>query len=145
MAVLCIPGVGLLDESAAIIIAQLARRRGIGAQAKQFDALSLSKIFALDTEGVALVCLCYLESATPAQIRYAVRRIRRKAPDAFVLVSLLNETAKIEDTDAAQLPSGTDLVKGSLADTLARIMDVAAGKIAVEPQSEISLSPAQSG
>jgi predicted PurR-regulated permease PerM len=145
MPVLCIPGVGLLDESAAIIIAQLTRRRGIGAQAKQFDALSLSKIFALDTEGVALVCLCYLESATPAQIRYAVRRIRRKAPDAFVLVSLLNETEKMEDSDAAQLPSGTDLVKGSLADTLARIMDVAAGKIAVQPQSEISLSPAQSG
>jgi hypothetical protein len=57
----------------------------------------------------------------------------------------LNETGKTEDSDAAQLPSGTDLVKGSLADTLQRITDVAAGKIAVQPQSEISLSPAQSG
>ena len=143
--VLCIPGLGLLDEAAAIMLAQLTRRRGIGAQAKESDALSMSKIFALDTEGVALVCLCYLEDATPAQIRYAVRRIRRKAPDAFVLVSLLNATERIDDAEAGPLASGTDLVKGSLADTLQRILDIAAGKIAVQLQSEISLSPAQPG
>jgi hypothetical protein len=99
--------------------------------------LSMSKIFALDTEGVALVCLCYLENATPAQIC--------KTPDAFVLASLLNETEKIEDVEPGPLASGTDRVKGSLADTLQRILDIAAGEIAVQPQSEISLSPAQPG
>src|ERR1700737_1857977 len=136
--VLCIPGVSLLDEAAAIPLAQLIRRRGIGARAKEADALSTSKIFALETKEAKLVCLCYLENATPAQIRYAVRRIRRKVPDAFILVSLLNETDKIEDT--TQFSPGTELVKGSLQDTVQRILDLANGKTAERPLSEIPLS-----
>jgi predicted PurR-regulated permease PerM len=139
-AVLCIPGVGLLDEAAAITLAQLIQRRGIGARAKEADALSMSKIFALETEGVALVCLCYLENATPAQIRYAARRIRRKTPEAFILVSLLNETDKLEDAEAMQLSPETELVKGSLRDTLQRILDLANSKTAERPLSEVSRS-----
>ena len=107
------------------MLAQLIQRRGIGARAKEADALSMSKIFALETKGVALVCLCYLENATP--------------PEAFILVSLLNETDKLEDAEAAQPPPGTDLVKGSLRDTLQRIMDLANSKTA-ERLSEISPS-----
>jgi predicted PurR-regulated permease PerM len=137
--VLCIPGVGLLDEAVAITLAQLIQRRGIGARAKEADVLSMSKIFALETKGVALVCLSYLENATPAQVRYAVRRVRRKAPEAFILVSLLNETDKLEDADAVQPLPGTDLVKGSLRDTLQRILDLANSKTA-ERLSEISPS-----
>ena len=121
--VLCIPGVSLLDEAAAIPLAQLIRRRGIGARAKEADALSTSKIFALDTKEAKLVCLCYLENATPAQIRYAVRRVRRKAPAAFILVSLLNENDKIDETETVELSPGTELVKGSLRDTVQRILD----------------------
>jgi predicted PurR-regulated permease PerM len=136
--VLCIPGVSLLDEAAAIPLAQLIRRRGIGARAKEADALSTSKIFALETKEAKLVCLCYLENATPAQIRYAVRRVRRKAPDTLILVGLLNETDKIEDT--MQLSPGTELVKGSLQDTVQRILDLANGKTAERPLSEIPLS-----
>ena len=37
--VLCIPGRGLLDEAAAILVAQLVERRGIGARAEQPEAL----------------------------------------------------------------------------------------------------------
>jgi predicted PurR-regulated permease PerM len=138
--VLCIPGVSLLDEAAAIPLAQLIQRHGIGASATEADALSMSKIFALDTKGVALVCLCYVENATPAQVRYAARRIHRKAPEALILICLLNETDKIEDAQAMQLPPGTDVVNGSLADMLKRILDVANGKTAAGPVSDVSLS-----
>ncbi|MEA2925697.1 MAG: hypothetical protein QOD25_2819, partial [Alphaproteobacteria bacterium] len=87
--VLCIPGLGLLDEAIALMVAQLIERDGIGARVEQADALSVSRIFSLDTKDVALVCLCYVESATSAQVRYALRRLRRKAPDAFILVTML--------------------------------------------------------
>jgi predicted PurR-regulated permease PerM len=97
--VLCIPGRGLLDEAAAILVAQLVERRGIGARAEQPEALSLSRILSLETKNVALICLCYVGSATSAQIGYAVRRIRRKAPDAFILVSLLGNDESIEGLD----------------------------------------------
>jgi predicted PurR-regulated permease PerM len=97
--VLCIPGTGLLDEAAAILVAQLVERRGIGAHAEQPDALSLSRILSLDTENVAVICLCYIGAATSAQIGYAIRRIRRKAPDAFILVSLFGNAKSIDGLD----------------------------------------------
>ena len=55
-----------------MVIAKLIERRGIGARAEQADALSMARIFSLDTTGVALICLCYIEFATTAQVRYAV-------------------------------------------------------------------------
>jgi hypothetical protein len=137
-AVLCIPGVGLLDEAVAITLAQLIRRRGVGASAKEADTLSMSKIFALETKDVKLVCLCYLEKATSAQVRYAVRRIRRKAPDAFILVSLLNGSDQIEDAETMQLSPDTGLVNGSLDNTVQRILDLANGATAERPLSEVS-------
>jgi predicted PurR-regulated permease PerM len=97
--VLCIPGVGPLDEAAAILVAQLVERRGIGARSEQPDALSLSRIISLDTNNVAMICLCYLGSATSAQIGYAIRRVRRKAPDAFIVVSLLGNATSIDEPD----------------------------------------------
>jgi len=58
--VLCIPGLGQLDEAMALILAQLIERQGIGARPENADALSMSRIFSLDTKDVALVCLCYI-------------------------------------------------------------------------------------
>jgi hypothetical protein len=89
--VLCVPGLGLLDEAVALMVAQLVEREGIGARAEYANALSMSRIFGLDTEKAAFICLCYVENASSAQIRYAVRRLRRKAPKAFILVSLLEK------------------------------------------------------
>jgi len=139
-AVLCIPGASLLDEAAAITLAQLIQRQDIGASAKEADALSMSKIFALDTKSVNLVCLCYMGNVTSAQVRYAARRIHRKAPDAFILICLLNESDNIEDTEAMQLPPGSSIVKGSLSDTLKRVLDIARSKAAARPVPEIPLS-----
>jgi predicted PurR-regulated permease PerM len=127
-AVLCIPGTGLIDEAAAIALAQLLERSGIGARAKEADALSMAKLFALDTDNVALACLCYLGNASAAQIRYAARRVRRKAPEAFILVCLLDETHQSEGAEAMQLPPGSGVAKGSLADTVQRVVALAMGK-----------------
>ena len=97
--VLCIPGLGLLDETVAIPFAQLLRREGIPAEAKETETLSMSKLFALELKDVALICLCYLEHATPAQLHYASRRLRRKAPGVSILVCILNEAEQTRDGD----------------------------------------------
>jgi predicted PurR-regulated permease PerM len=143
--VLCIPGFGLLDEAVAIMLAQLIQRQGIGAQPREADAMSISKIFALDTKGAALVCLCYLENVTPAQIHYAIRRVRRKAPDTFILVSLLNGADQAEDLDDEKLPPETGLIKGSLEDTLRRILDLATRETSKQPDAEIISLPQRAG
>jgi predicted PurR-regulated permease PerM len=96
--VLCIPGHGMLDEAAAILVAHLVGRRGIEARSVPADALSLSRIAGLDTKDVGLICLCYMGGATVAQIGYSIRRVRRKT-SAFILVSLLGNTTSIESID----------------------------------------------
>jgi hypothetical protein len=123
-AVLCIPGGGPLDESVAIILAQLLERRGIDAEATEADTLSMAKLFALDTKDTKLICLCYLQPASSAQLRYAARRIKRQAPGAALLMFAKTDD-KVAET-AKRLPEGIEIVEGSLKDAVARIARFAA-------------------
>jgi predicted PurR-regulated permease PerM len=120
--VLCIPGLGLLDETVALMVAQLVERQGIGARAEQADALSMARIFSLDTKDVALICLCYIENVTSAQIRYAIRRLRRKAPNAFILVSLVGAPDG-RDGDVVNEFANVAVVRQSLTKTVERILE----------------------
>src|ERR1700694_3038723 len=109
----------------ALILAQLIERQGIGVRSESADALSMSRIFSLDTKDVALVCLCYVENATAAQVRYAIRRLRRKAPNAIMLVTLVGNTDNISNTEDPQAVLPFDYVERSLCDTVARILAAA--------------------
>ena len=123
--VLCIPGLSVFDEAVALIVAQLVEKQGIGARVEKADALSVSRIFSLDTKDIALVCVCYLENATPAQIHYAIRRLRRKAPRATILVALVGNSDNITDPDDPQV-SIFD-VERSLSGAVAKILAAAKG------------------
>jgi predicted PurR-regulated permease PerM len=120
--VLCIPGLSLLDEATAMVVAQLVERHGIGARAEQADALSMSRMFSWDIEGVALVCLCYVENPTSAQVRYAARRIRRRLPNINIVVALFGDPKEV---DSQELPSNTEFVEHSLRATVDRIVAIA--------------------
>jgi predicted PurR-regulated permease PerM len=131
--VLCIPGLNLLDEAFALIVAQSIERERIGVHSEHWDALSISRIFTLDTEDVELVCLCYLTNATSAQIRYAVRRIRRKVPAAFILVTLAWPAGENDLQSAIQPFTRVCLVQGSLGETAAKVLDIATSHLESEP------------
>ena len=122
--VLCIPGLGPLDETVAMPLAQLLRREGVSAVSKETETLSISKLFGLDLKDVALICLCYLEHATPAQLHYASRRLRRKAPGVSILVSIFNETGQTPDSDPQQLPEGVEFLQGPLSAGVTRISEI---------------------
>jgi predicted PurR-regulated permease PerM len=119
--VLCIPGLGLLDEAAALMIAQLLKRQGIGARVEHADALSMSRITGWDIKGVALVCLCYVGNPRPAQIRYAVRRIGRRTSDMPTLIALLGASGEA----ATGRTQHEDFVQRSLRTTIEKILAVA--------------------
>ena len=63
----------------------------------------------------------HVEDATSAQIRYAIRRLRRKAPNAFILVSLVGAADGL-DADAVHAFANVGMVKQSLAATVERIL-----------------------
>jgi predicted PurR-regulated permease PerM len=84
--VLCVAGRDPLDEAAAIMLAQLLEKHGLGARVEAADAVAISNIFRLDTSGIVMVCLSYLDAGSPARMRYAIRRMRRQLPEAQVLL-----------------------------------------------------------
>jgi len=141
--VICIPGLGLLDETVAMPFAQLLRREGIPAEAKETETLSLSKLFSLDTKDVALICLCYLEHATPAQLHYTARRLRRKATGVSTLVCIFNEAGQTGDGDPQQLPEGVEFLQGSLSAGVKRVSELLLeSRIALKPDQPPPLAKA---
>jgi hypothetical protein len=76
-----------------------------------------------DTTGVELICLCYIEAATAAQIRYAIRRIRRRIPDVSIIVVSLGRPMSVEDNEAST--AGVESVQDSLSATIDKVMAVA--------------------
>ncbi|ACL56715.1 AI-2E family transporter [Methylobacterium nodulans] len=88
-AVLCVAGRGPLDEAASTMLSQLLEKNGIGTRVVPFGAVSRAQIAALDAGEARMVCISYLEiSGAPAHLRYLVQRVRRRLPQARVLVGL---------------------------------------------------------
>ena len=123
--VLCMPGRDLLGEAFALIIAQLVSKEGIGARAEDRDALSISKIFTLDTKDVGIVCLCFIGDTSAAQIHYAVRRLRRKMPKAFILLTLIGNATAFDETFMSA--AGIGSIQTSLRGTRDEILKIVKG------------------
>jgi len=99
--VLCAAARNPLDEAAAMMLVQLLGKHGLGARVLGADALSGSNILALETVGVATVCVSYLGGGSPSHMRYTIRRVRRKFPEAKILLGCWladAETAPTADT-----------------------------------------------
>jgi predicted PurR-regulated permease PerM len=109
--VLCVAGRSLIDEAAATMLAQLFTAHGLAARVEGASALSTTNVFRLDTTGVAIVCLVYLDATGPAHMRYSVRRLRRKLPKATIILGCL-----IKEIDPAALEL---LREGAKADLVA--------------------------
>lgn len=109
--VLCVAGRTLIDEAAAIMLAQLSTEHGLAARVEGAASLSTTNVFRLDTTGVAIVCLVYLDARAAAHMRYSVRRLRRKLPKATIILGCL-----VNDMDEAAMEL---LREGAKADLIA--------------------------
>ena len=142
-AVLCVPGIGQLDEAVSLIVAQVLRKRGFGVRCEQAGALSVSRIFTLETEHISAVCVCYIENASVAQIGYAVRRLRRKIPQIYILIALLGDSDLVGDIDQLREASNADAIETSLKGVRDRMVSRAqtatvASPLAAEPVLELA-------
>jgi len=109
--VLCAAGRNPLDEAAAMMLAQLLGKHGLGARVQGADELSGSNILALETAGVATVCVSYLGGGSPSHMRYTIRRVRRKFPEAKILLGCWL-------ADAGAAPAGDTVKADGVATTL---------------------------
>jgi predicted PurR-regulated permease PerM len=125
-AVLCIGGRGPLDDGVCAILVQLLGKHGLGAVALPFEAVSRDNIASLDVSGVEMVCVCYLEiSGSPAHLRYLLRRLRDRLPEAPVLVGFwpAGDAALREERVRAVI--GADLYTSSLREAVEACLEAA--------------------
>ena len=116
--VLCVAGRTLIDEAAAIMLGQLSTAHGLTARVEGAEALSTNNIFRLETTGVAIICLVYMDAAGPAHMRYSVRRLRRKLPKATIVLGCWMK--EIDPAALEQLREGAkaDLAAASLGEAI---------------------------
>lgn len=116
--VLCVAGRSLIDEAAAIMLGQLSTAHGLAARVEGAEALSTTNVFRLETTGVAIICLIYMDAASPAHMRYSVRRLRRKLPKTTIILGCWMK--EIDPTSLEQLREGAkaDLAAASLGEAV---------------------------
>jgi predicted PurR-regulated permease PerM len=90
--VFCIPGLGRLDDCAALIVADVLKREG-------FVARTTGARTAIEGDDAETICVCFLEEVTEARTDFTCRKLSRQAPSAQVVVCLLGETRRNPDTD----------------------------------------------
>ncbi len=120
--VLCVAGRGPLDEAAGLLVTDMLDKYGIGSRLISADQASASQIGELDTEGVRLVCVSYLEPGTFKNARYQVRRLRKTVPGAPVIAlfwGLSDDNSRYLDSIEA---TECDIVTTGLKETLRHIL-----------------------
>lgn len=82
--VLCLPGRGPFDDAAAMMLAQVLRKRGIGAVVAPPELLR-GEVTGFDLRLVRQAWLCAVEGgSSSAAARYLLRRLRRRMPEAQI-------------------------------------------------------------
>ncbi|MBR1287115.1 AI-2E family transporter [Bradyrhizobium sp. AUGA SZCCT0177] len=117
--VLCVAGRSSLDEGAAIMLGQLTTAHGLTARVEGAEALSVANVFRLETDGVAIACLIYLDANGPAHMRYSVQRLRRKLPkEAKIILCCLMMDMEFSRLEELRLAAKADLAAASLGESV---------------------------
>ncbi|HUC71050.1 MAG TPA: AI-2E family transporter [Stellaceae bacterium] len=129
--VVCMAGRNELDEAAAMLLASLLRARGHAAYVFPADSPA-----ALGSDRVALrdatvVCLSLISTSSAARARLIVRRLRRRAPRARIVVGFWG----IGAGDAAPTDALAVTAADAIATTLAEAIADVEGRVAVAPSA----------
>jgi len=128
--IVCIAGRGVLDDAVTAMLAQLLGRRGFGVRRVPHAAAGRDATERVDLTGARLICLSYLEiGGTPSHLRYLIRRLRREAPDAAILVGLWPEGEAALTEDQIQRALGADIYVGTLGHAVEKALTVAGRQV----------------
>ena len=126
-AVLCIPGRGQLDDLAATMAVQRLSSRGFGARVVPNGALGKDADDAVDWPAVRMCCVSALEEgSSAASIRFFLRRIQRRAPQAAAVVCLWHAGAGSATLATLRAEGADEFIVLSLGELLALVPVVAA-------------------
>jgi predicted PurR-regulated permease PerM len=128
--IFCVAGRNELDEAAASLLVHLLRSESHFRieEALPADALASDNSYLTLLDGATLVCLSLISTGSPARARYLVRRVRRRAPRARVLVGFWGTSAGGLPGGEARIVPSDHLVATSLRDAIANIAAILTGE-----------------
>jgi hypothetical protein len=141
--VLCIGGQNAVDDAAGAMFAQLLIKHGVNARVETSEALTSAGIFRLDTSGLLLVCLSYVSPSTPAHMRFAIRRLRRRLPHARIVVGAWGLESK-DDPDGFVAAIKADGLVRSLREGLQLVLTEAQDPDAASRARVVTAEPEES-
>lgn len=112
-AVFCIPGLGRLDDCAALVAADFPKRHGVIARTAAATAIEDN---AADT-----ICVCFLEQVSPARADFTVRKISRKASLARIIICQLGATDRAEEPQGDGAPRSLDALLAAVEKNVVRL------------------------
>ncbi len=121
--IVCVAGRNELDEAAALLLVnvlRLERHIDIGAPLSP-DALSADTAYLPLFKDASVVCLSLISTSSPARARFLVRRIRRRAPRAQVLVGFWGSPTREVAAEEIARATSVQAVAFSLREAVAAI------------------------
>lgn len=143
--ILCVAGRGPLDGAVAMMLEALLAKHGLGCRREADAAVSSSNIVHLDRVGVKMVCLSYLDlGSSPAHLRHSVERIRKRIPDAALVVGLWGQE-DIHPRERLQAIAAADSHVFSLREALSVCIAAGSGspdkaKVTRRPESDTAVA-----
>jgi hypothetical protein len=117
--VLCISGPGPFDETISLMLAHLLGKAGTQSKLESNASVSPLNVAHLDTSGVAIVCLLYLDlGQSPAHLRYTIRRIRRRLSTTPIVACLWGYEEGNAPPRSELAAAGADSCTTTIAETL---------------------------
>jgi AI-2E family transporter len=93
--ILCLPGLGRLDDCAVVVVTDLLKRLGLTVRPSTPLDIKVNE---------NSICICYLENVSEARIGYASRKLARQAPSAKIVFALLGQNdAPVTGGDGGQI------------------------------------------
>lgn len=114
--VLVVAGRSSIDEAAAIIVGQLTSFHGLTTRTEGAGALATTNLFRLDTSGVSIVCLVFMDADSTSHMRFAVRRVRRKFPNVMIVLACLTPNVEPDAIAALRENTKADVIVQTIAD-----------------------------
>jgi hypothetical protein len=124
-AILCIGARNGLDQAAAAMLAHLLQRAGLDAATLSRDAVTGRNLARLERQGVALICLSYVNPAATQHVQRLTRRLRKHfGPKVRIMVGLWTAGLAAESHEELLRVSGADLLAMSLGQAVREIAEV---------------------
>lgn len=125
--VLCVAGRGPFDDAVARMLIQLLEKHGLGGSVETNAAVSSSNIVRLNSAGVMVVCLSYLDlGSSAAHLRHSIKRVRRQITAAKLVVGLWGHR-DVKNRGQLQTTTPADFYVSSLREALSLCIDAVSG------------------